>query len=205
MGQTADQLRQEIDQKRDAAGEKIDQIESRVQDTAQAAKDTVTDTIEQVKQSVDIRQQIEERPLVALGAALVGGFVLGGLVGGDKGDQQHAGQYAGGSPGGSRSGLRNAAKESGLEETLSSMMTALTGMFGERIRSAVDESFPGFAEKMKGSGGQQSSGLDDRRLTAGQPGSVAGSPTPSFPARGDVGGQTATTSTSQGRGSGVSG
>ncbi len=206
MGQTADQLRQEIDQKRDDAGEKIDQIESRVQDTAQAAKDTVTDTVEQVKQSIDIQKQIAERPLVALGAALVGGFVLGGLMGGGKDSQQHGGgQYAGASPGGTRSGLRGAAKESGLEETLTSMMTALTGMLSERLRSTVDETFPGFAEKMNLPSGQQSAGLEKRQQMAGQSGSSTGSPATSFPARADAGGRTATSSERTTRGSGGSG
>ncbi|MDP9363699.1 MAG: hypothetical protein M3Q10_05645, partial [Chloroflexota bacterium] len=96
MGQTADQLRQEIEQKRGDAASKIDQIESRVQDTVgtvqelpQMAKETVSDTVDQVKtsvqnsvQNIDLSGQIQQRPLAALGAALAGGFLLGGVMGG---------------------------------------------------------------------------------------------------------------------------
>ena len=167
MGQTADQLRQEIEHKREDAAAKIDQLETRVQElpqmardtvdeTMQKAKETVTGTVESVKQSVqnvDLRQQIEQRPLAALGAALVGGFLLGGVLGGGK-DGQHRG---GSRQGGTRSGLRGAAKNAGLDDTLATMSGALLGMLGERLRSIVDESFPEFSEKMKQQGGQSGS------------------------------------------------
>jgi ElaB/YqjD/DUF883 family membrane-anchored ribosome-binding protein len=112
MGQSTDQIRQEIDHKRADAAGKIDQLQSQVvgtademrsnvQDTAEQVidqvKGTVDQTVESVKQNLDLRQQIEERPLMSLGVALVGGFLLGGLTGGGGGGghQQGGYQYSG--------------------------------------------------------------------------------------------------------------
>ncbi len=113
MGQTADQLRQEIEHKRVDAAAKIDQIEAKVQDLPNLAKDTVRGTVDQsinqvkasvdqslnearttveekvgqMKQQADVRGQIDQRPLVALGVAFGGGYLLGKVLGGDKSSQ----------------------------------------------------------------------------------------------------------------------
>jgi len=181
MGQTADQLRQEIEMKRGDAASKIDEIESRVSDTAQMArstveqaketvtdtveevKGTVTDTVEQVKSSVqnfDYQQQIQERPLAVLGAALAGGFLLGGLLGG--GDKQQGGgqgQYQpyGGYAGGRASGLRGAMQSSGLDSQISAIGGTLMGIVSERVRSTVEQNFPEFNEKLRQHSEQQQS------------------------------------------------
>ena len=178
MGQTADQLRQEIDQKRDDAAQKIDELQSQVQGAAQK----VTDTAMQVKDSFDIRRQIEERPLLALGAALVGGFLLGGMGGGGGQGQRSSGGNvqrdweSGGASSGAMSGIRRAAQSSGLEDTLSHAASALMGSIADRLRDTLDQSFPGFADKLQEAtqrGG--SSGSDgDRGMEAR--GSVSTSP-----------------------------
>jgi len=106
MGQSADQIRREIDQSREDAASKIDQLQSQVQGTVQEVRDsvqgttekvvedlkgTVDETVQSVRQNLDLRHQIEQRPLLSLGVALVGGFLVGGMTG--NGDQQHAGQH----------------------------------------------------------------------------------------------------------------
>ena len=171
MGQTADQLRQEVEQKREDAAQKIDAIETRVQETAQMARDTVdetvqkardtvTETVDTVKQSFDIRRQAEERPLVALGAALLGGFLLGNLAGGDDKGRHRGGQHAGMQYGGMSSGIRGGGKSSGLDDTLSALSGAVMGIVTDRMRSIVAESFPELADKMRqrGAWGEQASG-----------------------------------------------
>ena len=174
MGQTADQLRQEIEQKREDAASKIDQIEARVTDTTQAvkdtvqdlpqmAKDTVTDTVQQVKQSINVQEQIQQRPLAALGAAIAGGFLLGGIMRGGGG-QSGGGQYAGMSQGGMASGIRSAAESSGLDETISGLSGALMGMLTERVRSTVEQSFPQIAERMQQQSGQTGAGSGEPSL-----------------------------------------
>jgi len=171
MGQSSDQIRQEIDQRRGSAADKIDQLQSQVQGTADQmrgqvqgtveqvtdqVKDTVDHTIETVKQNMDLKQQIQERPLVALGVALAGGFLLGGMMG-DGGGQHHAGsqhQFASGTPvgesqsGGAISGIRGAIQKSGLEDTISNAAAALLGSVTDQLKGTLDQNFPGFAGKM---------------------------------------------------------
>ena len=117
MGQTADQLRQEIEHKREDAAAKIDQIEAKVQDIPNLARDTVrgqvdqsitqvrdsvdqslnqarmtvTEKVGQMKEQTDVRGQIGQRPLAALGIAFAGGYLLGKVFGGD--DKSSHGGY----------------------------------------------------------------------------------------------------------------
>lgn len=175
MGQSADQIRQEIDQKRADASSKIDQLQQQVQGTTEQVRDqvqesveqvveqvkgTVDDTIQTVKNSVDFRQQIEERPLVALGVAILGGFLLGGMSGGGSngGSSGHAPQQGYGSSneyrstsshGSGSSTVRTALQKSGLEDTISNAAAALMGSVTDQLKSTLDRNFPGFADKMQ--------------------------------------------------------
>lgn len=176
MGQSSDQIRQEIDQKRTDAASKIDALKDQVQGNAdevrgqvedtvdqvrEGVQGTVEDTIETVKQNIDLQRQMEERPLVALGAALVGGFVLGGLLGGG-GQQSHSGGSSSG--GGASSAIRGAAHKSGLEDTISNAAAALMGNVTEQFKGTLDRNFPGFADKMSSAQQQQGSLSDKTRV-----------------------------------------
>lgn len=195
MGEDTDRLRQEIDQKRDDAAAKIDQIEAKMQDTAQMAKDTVQDTVQtakdavddtvhKVKESVDLVKQVEERPLAALGAALAGGFLLGGVLGGGKDGRQgrsHDGYAAGAQQGGAVSSLRGAARDSGLEEMISGIAGALMGSLSQRLRSTVEETFPQLADQIKqhqgGDAGRRESAASGSRTYGREFGTAGSSPT----------------------------
>lgn len=164
MGETTDQLRQEVDQKRDDASQKIDQIEQQVRQTAQQMEQKVTDTAQQIDQKVsetkqqiedkvidtvqhvkdkfDLRGQVEERPLVAVGVALLGGAILGGVLKGGESE----------SPGGTsqQSGVgnavRKAAKDSGFEDTIQKFAHAALSRIGDQVRDITERSFPGIAD-----------------------------------------------------------
>lgn len=129
MGQSADQLREEIDQKRDDASRKIDEIESRIESTTENVRDevkqTAQDLTDQVKETLDVKSQIEERPLVAIGVGLVGGFLLGGM-GGDGGS--HSSRRGSSMQAGVMKSLRDTAKETGLNDTLAAAASALMGV-----------------------------------------------------------------------------
>jgi ElaB/YqjD/DUF883 family membrane-anchored ribosome-binding protein len=160
MGESADQIRQELDQKRADASRKIEQLEDQVTHTAEEVKQNVQET-------VDLRHQIEQRPLIALGTAFVGGFLLGGILGGDddkkrqgyygygnassyqyQGNDQGSRQQHQGESGGSISGgLKKAAKDSGLESTITNAAAAAMATASDRLKSTIDQSFPGFASK----------------------------------------------------------
>jgi len=174
MDQSTDQIRREIDRDRQGAADKLDQIQTQVQDTADqvrsnvqggvedtidTVKGAVEDTVQGVKQGVenfDLRQSIEERPLVALGAALVGGFVLGGMMGGDN-HRSGGGSYAtegshaahGGGSGSLGQTLQAAMRKTGLDDTVSNAAAALIGSVTDQVRETIDRNFPGFADKMQ--------------------------------------------------------
>lgn len=183
MGQTADELRQEIDTKRDMAAEKIDQLEQKVTGAAEQVKGQVAGAAdqvkEQVKQTVDWRHQVEERPLVALGAALAGGFVLGGMLGGNDDRSRHddtrhkeapitparggsssmsSGIMAGAAGSGLMGTVREAAKNTGLEDTLNNLTTSLMSTLSDRVKEIADQIVPGMGEKLQNATGQGQAG-----------------------------------------------
>lgn len=187
MGQSSDQLRQEIDQHRHDAEAKINQLQGTIEGTAEdlrgqaqstvdevkhqvqgtvddvkhQVQDTVDDTVRAVTENVDIEGFIRERPLVSLGAALIGGFVLGGVLDssrGGGGSSSRSYDYSGergGMSGSSGSGgsdiagtLRNVYKSSGLEDTVSNAAAAMMGSVTEQLKQSMDRNMPGFASKM---------------------------------------------------------
>jgi ElaB/YqjD/DUF883 family membrane-anchored ribosome-binding protein len=176
MGQSADQIRREIDHSRGAAAEKIDVFQAQVQGTAQDVRDsvqgttekviddlkgTVDETVTSVKESMDLRHQIEQRPLMSLGIALVGGFLVGGMTGGgdkhkprnysyQQPSSNRTGGYSGSSsqPGAVTQGIRSAVQKTGLEDTISDAAVALIGSVTDQLKSTLDKNFPGFSDKM---------------------------------------------------------
>jgi ElaB/YqjD/DUF883 family membrane-anchored ribosome-binding protein len=168
MGQSSDQLRQEIEQHRSDASQKIDDLEARVQDTAtqarEQAKGMVEDTIQTAKESFDFRKQVEERPLVALGVAFVGGLMLGGITGGG-GQQTSSGQSGTQQSQGASGTLRHAAQRSGLEDTISNAAAALLGSVTEQFKSTLDQNFPGFSSKMDTAQNTQGGVADKAKAT----------------------------------------
>ncbi len=194
MGKSSDQLREEIDQQRADAGAKIDhlqhQVESQVDgareqvmDTAEQVRDEasamVTDTVDSMKQSIenfDFERHVQERPLASVGAALLGGFLLGAVLGGDDDHRRHQqsvsynggqGHDHGGGPdvSGMANAVRSAAKKSGLEDTISNAGAALMGSVTEQLKGMLDQSFPGFSEKLDTAQHKQGSFTDKSRAT----------------------------------------
>jgi hypothetical protein len=166
MGDAADQLRQEIDAKRQDATDKIEQLEQKVTGMADQVQGQVEQVRDQVMQTFDWRKQVDERPLVALGAAFIGGVVLSSVLSGD--DDRHGSgsaprysgntvQYgmrgSGGASAGAGMGImasvRNAAKSTGFEDTLNNMTTSLMSTLTERIKEVADQTFPGMGEKLQ--------------------------------------------------------
>jgi ElaB/YqjD/DUF883 family membrane-anchored ribosome-binding protein len=167
MGESADQIRNEIDMNRRSAEDKINQIQTQVENTTQQLrtgvqdsaqevreqiKGTIDETVETVKQGVDVRRQVDERPLMAVGAALIGGFVLGGLMGGNGSNQgQHStsASHSGSSGSSMGQGIRSAMQKSGLDETVTNAASALIASVTDQLRDTLDRNFPGFADKMQ--------------------------------------------------------
>jgi len=79
-------IRQDIDNIRDQMTEKIAAIEDKV-------KGQVNDTVENVKQAFDIKQQVGDHPWAALGVSLLAGYVLGTLGDSDSDEPQYRYDY----------------------------------------------------------------------------------------------------------------
>ncbi len=74
MDSRTEPIRQDIEAIRDSMTGKIEQIESKI-------KGTVEDTTSSLKQIVDVRYQVGERPWTALGLSVLAGFALGSVGG----------------------------------------------------------------------------------------------------------------------------
>ena len=144
MSKSSDEIRRDIERDREDAAAKIDQLEQQLYDTAdeakQQAQDAVTDiraeaeemlhdTVETVKENIDIQQQVQDHPLPAVAAALVGGFLLGSMMSDDGGG--HSGGESFGST------IRRTAEDSGLIETAENMAAAFIGSVTEEFKGRV--------------------------------------------------------------------
>jgi len=148
VGKSASQIDQELEQTLSDATEKIEKIEQQV-----------TQSAESVKESLDWRHQVEQRPLMALGTAFLGGLMLGEMTNGDQhkaprysyngngasgsayGTKEHSSQ------GGMTGAVRHAAQASGADDAISSAAAALLSTVGQRIKDVIDETYPGFLER----------------------------------------------------------
>lgn len=187
MGKSADQISQEIDQQRADAGDKIDHLQEQLQGTANDMQQQVQDTAEHLRgqaegmvndavesvQQFDFHQHVQDRPLVSVGAALLGGFLLGSMMEGDDSQRRSDRYYSGGetsgggqhSGGGIASGIRSAAQKSGLEDTLSNAAAALMGSLTEQVKGTLDQRMPGYAEKMDTAQQKSGSFTDKAKVT----------------------------------------
>lgn len=133
-----------------------------------------TDSGAGTSESSGIQAKVTQRPLLAVGAGLIGGIVLGGLLGGG-GDRRHDARTRSGgthyttASGGSTSesgsdqsgassgsvthsmteGLRKAAKQSGLEERSRSATTSAASSLNDTLRSVLSKQLPGFDERLR--------------------------------------------------------
>jgi len=153
MGETADDLRRQVDQKRDDASQKIDQIEQQVMGKAQEIEGKVTDTAQQVKAQMDWRHQVDEHPLKSVGAAMIGGMLLGGMTGkGDhheyqpSGEQMRASQRSHGPGLGDK--IRKAASDAGFDDSIQNFASAGFSMLGQRMRDMTERTFPGMLDRV---------------------------------------------------------
>ncbi len=150
MGKSTSEISQELEQTRSDAAEKIGKIEEQVTQSAEA-----------VKESLDWRHQVENRPMLAVGAAFLGGMLLGGMTGGGSDDRPRTYSYIesekqGGSmsanpQGGIGSALRNAARTSGADEAFSSAAAAVLTTATQRFKDTIEETYPGFLERYENS------------------------------------------------------
>jgi len=153
MGQTADQIKQEIDQQRDMLGSNLQQLETKV------------------KETVDWRTQFEQRPMAGIGLAFGAGFLLSVLMPSGDGNKsssssrydtsnyrvqdesyQYQPSYAAASYQPSSSSQASQSKPKSPEmneitETIENIRGAVMGLAATRLRSFLAEAVPGFQDE----------------------------------------------------------
>ncbi len=136
MGETADQIRDQVDSAREQATDKIIQLEQHVTDAAQ-----------QVKENLDWRHQVSERPLLAVGVALAGGALFASVTKGGNGQSRsyegssnHSSSSSSGN-GGLGGVIRKAAQTAGLEAKIESAAQSFFTSLSKRVGEVATEAF----------------------------------------------------------------
>ena len=143
MGPTASQIREELDQHREDAADRLAELENRVGSVTDQARTQVEETTQQIRQGLDIKYQLRENPLIGVGVGLLAGFLLGGgLSGGGGGGSHrgHPGQRSSGVSGHLQATLMQSAKSSGLSDTISAAGSALMSEVTKTVKGAVGSS-----------------------------------------------------------------
>lgn len=143
MGPTASQIREELDQHRDDAADRLAELENRVGSMTDQARTQVEETTQEIRQTFDLRYQLRENPLIAVGGGVLLGFLLGGgLSGGGGGGSHHgpSGHRSSSVSGHLQASLMQSAKSSGLSDTISAAGSALLSDVTKTIKGAVGQS-----------------------------------------------------------------
>jgi len=158
MDPQPDVIRQQIDQTRCSLTEKLETLEAEVKGTVQSARDTVenareavSETITNVKQTVkqtfDLSYQVDHHPWAMLGLSLVSGLVVGALVGSRTNSDRR---------------MVRRMSEASEEPRLRSESSLADG----RSRMAYEEpARPGFMDKLSGQLGNELEKVKDLAIT----------------------------------------
>jgi len=182
MGQTADQIKQEIDQQRETLGSNLQELETKVKDT------------------VDWRTQFEQRPMAGVGLAFGAGFLLSVLLpsGDNKSSSnsrydssnyrvqdesyQYQPSYAAASyqPSSQSSQSKPKSPEMNeITETVENIRGAVMGLAATRLRSFLAEAVPGFQDEYEQArtkrGASDMSKIDTEMSTSSSTNSSSGS------------------------------
>jgi len=164
METSTDELRRELDQKRDALTRDVERLEAKVKNT------------------FDLGSQISERPLLSVGLAVVGGLVLGRM--GSSGPRRltatttyaHGHRTGGGAitpygsawsngnpteqpgaaPGivdqvcaGFQGSIQRGVHSGGVDSVLANVTAALTALLVDKAKELLDQNLPGFAAQFE--------------------------------------------------------
>jgi hypothetical protein len=181
MGETADQIKQQIDEQREQLGSNLQQLESKVKDT------------------VDWRTQFEQRPMAGIGLAFGAGFLLSVLM--PSGDSKSSSSsydtsnyrvqdesygyqpsYAAASYQPTQTQSYKPSKPKSPEmneitETIENIRGAVMGLAATRLRSFLAEAVPGFQDEYEQArtkrGASDMSKIDTELSTSASTGSSA--------------------------------
>ncbi|NJO04890.1 MAG: hypothetical protein HC876_04815 [Chloroflexaceae bacterium] len=95
MAEGTDAIRQEIEETRGAMTDKLEQIESKVQNTAAEVRNAAVDTVSDITDRFQIDRIVRERPWTMLGLSIAAGYILGNMGGSSqqRNDDRYRHQY----------------------------------------------------------------------------------------------------------------
>jgi hypothetical protein len=135
MGQTASQIENHIESKREDLGSNLRELENKVKSVA------------------DWHHQFKSHPLVFLGLAFGGGAVLASMFGGSSG-RRHSSSYSrqnrvDGSDAGPRTRRVSSPAMEKAYEAWENVQGALVGIAATKVKDYADGIIPGFAEQYR--------------------------------------------------------
>ena len=132
MGETSNEIKQQIDHKRDALGENLDQIQRKVKDAA------------------DWRIQVQKRPFTMIGVAFGGGLLLAQMIG--NGNQRRRSYLR--TSNGHEDDRQTASPATHIQmkkaaDTWDKIKGALVGVGATKFREFLGDVVPGFHEEYR--------------------------------------------------------
>jgi ElaB/YqjD/DUF883 family membrane-anchored ribosome-binding protein len=82
MAEGTEPIRQDLDNLRDSMSGTIGEIDNRV-------RDTIDNTVDNVRQTFDLKRQVREHPWMSVGLALTLGYLVGGMDGDKRSEPQY--------------------------------------------------------------------------------------------------------------------
>jgi ElaB/YqjD/DUF883 family membrane-anchored ribosome-binding protein len=144
---SVDDIRRDIEQTRESMTDKMERIESRVDDK-----------VNDVRRTIDLRAQVGAHPWLAVGAAMAAGFVWGRIEDRDRAidltamwsdGNGHRAQPAG--PAARRSAAGGAGDKlvGQFQKEVDTVMAAAVGMVGNMVQDWVANAVPQFQEEFQ--------------------------------------------------------
>jgi hypothetical protein len=122
--------------------ERPDQIARHIESARSELGNNLHELEDKVRQEADWKTHFERNPMTLLGLAFGGGVLLASMIGGSSRRADRATpEYQNGKPSGG--GLRNTQ----ITNSWGTLKGALIGLAGARVRDALNEALPGFAEQ----------------------------------------------------------
>jgi hypothetical protein len=183
MAQSTEEIRRELDAKRDALTRDVERLETKVRST------------------FDLSHQIEERPLLSVGLAMLGGFIIGRMGGGGPAEaerppatysqghftsgmgvytgpawsgQSHQFQPEASGPGfvdhvkaGVQESFRRGTQGGSLESVVTNISAALTALLVDKAKEMLDDNLPGFASRYERLTAETAAADTSRHFTPG--------------------------------------
>lgn len=125
-------------------GQTVDQIEDEIDGTREDLRSNLEELGEKVKSAVDWRERFRANPAAGLAVAFGGGFILASVLGGSRGQgERHGGSRRIEAPTGSLEDRRGRVLRAWED-----IQSALVGVVAAKVTDTLAEIVPGFKQQL---------------------------------------------------------